>query len=363
MITQTPTPIGALIAPDYALFLQQANITEAFRHRLLSLTLTDNRGFTADRLDLELDDTDGQITMPKRGHTLTLKLGWKGHALIDKGKFIVDEIEHLGAPDKLVIRARSVDFRSSMNVARDRSYHDRTLGDIVNEVANRNRMGHTLAAGLAEIKITHIDQSQETDVAFLTRLATMNGAVAVIKDERLLFLVPGSGLSVSGTPLPALTLERGDGDQHYFNVADRNAYTGVIANWQDTQNARQQQMTVQRQGGSTADENAASSYLAGESENVFTLPTLYANKESAMRAAKARWASIQQGNVQFSINLAVGRPELSPEMPIQLIGFKEVIDKQAWIINQVVHSLNDKGFSTSLSLDVLTQRVEFAIME
>lgn len=108
--------------------------------------------------------------------------------MIDKGKFIVDEIEHRGAPDKLVIRVRSVDFRNSMNVARDHSYHDRTLGDIVNEVANRNRMGHTLAAGLAEIKITHIDQSQETDVAFLTRLATMNGAVAAIKNERLLFL-------------------------------------------------------------------------------------------------------------------------------------------------------------------------------
>ena len=207
MITQTPVPIGALIAPDYALFLQQADITEAFRHRLLSLTLTDNRGFTADRLDLELDDADGQIAMPKRGQTLTVKLGWKGHALIDKGKFIVDEIEHRGAPDKRVIRARSVDFRNSMNVARDHSYHDRPLGDIVNEVANRNRMRHTLAAGLAEIKITHIDQSQETDVAFLTRLATMNGAVAAIKNERLLFLVPGSGLSISGKPLPSLTLE------------------------------------------------------------------------------------------------------------------------------------------------------------
>ncbi|EPR1090426.1 phage late control D family protein [Serratia marcescens] len=363
MITQTPVPIGALIAPDYALFLQQADITEAFRHRLLSLTLTDNRGFTADRLDLELDDADGQIAMPKRGQTLTVKLGWKGHALIDKGKFIVDEIEHRGAPDKLVIRARSVDFRNSMNVARDHSYHDRTLGDIVNEVANRNRMGHTLAAGLAEIKITHIDQSQETDVAFLTRLATMNGAVAAIKNERLLFLVPGSGLSISGKPLPSLTLERSDGDQHYFNVADRNAYTGVIAKWQDTQHARQQQMTVQREEGNTTDENAASSYLAGESNNVFTLPTLYANKESAMRAAKARWANIQQGNVQLSINLAVGRPELSPETPIHLSGFKEVIDRQAWIISQVVHTFNDRGFSTSLALDVLTQRMEFAITE
>jgi phage protein D len=82
-----------------------------------------------------------------------------------------------------------------------------------------------------------------------------------------------------------------------------------------------------------------------------------------MRAAKARWANIQQGNVQFSINLAVGRPDLSPETPIHLSGFKEVIDRQPWIISQVVHTLNDRGFSTSLALDVLTQRMEFAITE
>lgn len=33
----------------------------------MSLTLTDNRGFEADQLDLELDDADGQIVLPRRG--------------------------------------------------------------------------------------------------------------------------------------------------------------------------------------------------------------------------------------------------------------------------------------------------------
>ncbi|XRW93147.1 phage tail protein [Serratia sp. PAMC26656] len=156
-----------------------------------SLTLTDHRGFTADQLVLELDDADGQVVMPTRNQVITLKLGWKGQGLVDKGKFTIDEVEHQGAPDKLTLRARSVDFRGSMNIARDHSYHDKTLGDIVNEIANRNRLGNTLATGLAEIKISHIDQTQETDAAFLTRLATMNGAVAAIKNERLLFLIPG----------------------------------------------------------------------------------------------------------------------------------------------------------------------------
>ncbi|CAI1015259.1 phage late control D family protein [Serratia quinivorans] len=362
MITQTPLPIGAQIAPDYALFLQQQDVTETFRHRLLSLTLTDNRGFTADQLVLELDDTDGQVVMPARNQVITLKLGWKGQGLVNKGKFTIDEVEHQGAPDKLTLRARSVDFRGSMNTARDRSYHDKTLGEIVNEIANRNRMGNTLAAGLAEIKISHIDQAQETDAAFITRLATMNGAVAAIKDERLLFLIPGSGQTVSGKPIAPLILQRRDGDQHYFNLADRGNYSGVRAKWQDTEHAQQQQLTVQRQNGA-ADNAESSNYLAGDSDNVFTLPRVYTNKEAAIRAAKAKWERIQQGSVQFSINLAMGRPELYPEMPIQVRGFKEAIDRQSWIINTVVHTLNGSGYVTKIALDVLTQRVEFAIIE
>lgn len=47
----------------------------------MSLTLTDNRGFEADQLDLELDDADGKIVLPRRGAVITLALGWKGQPL------------------------------------------------------------------------------------------------------------------------------------------------------------------------------------------------------------------------------------------------------------------------------------------
>lgn len=357
MITQTPLPIGAYIAPDYALLLQQKDVTETFRHRLLSLTLTENRGFKADQITLELDDSDGQVIVPKRNQTLTVKLGWKGQILSDKGKFIVDEIRHHGAPDSLTIIARSVDFRGSMNVAHDRSYHNKTLGEIVTEIANRNRLGNTLTSGLAEIKITHIDQTQETDVAFITRLASMNGAVASIKNERLLMLIPGKGQTASGKPILPLTLERSDGDKHLFNLADRDNYTGVQAKWLDAKNAKQQRLTIQRK------EENTQSYLAGSNENIFIMPTIYASKENAMQAAKARWESIQQGSVEFSINLATGRPELYPETPIRVRGFKHVIDQQDWIVNTTTHSVDSSGYTTKVDLDVLSQRIEFIVAE
>jgi phage protein D len=68
MITGMDIQAGAKIAPAFMLKLDNDDITQDFSDRLISLTMTDNRGFEADQLDIELDDTDGQIAMPPRGN-------------------------------------------------------------------------------------------------------------------------------------------------------------------------------------------------------------------------------------------------------------------------------------------------------
>lgn len=101
--------------PAFSISIEGRDITTVLDNRLMRLTLTDNRGFEADQLDLELDDADGKIALPRRGAVITLALGWKGQPLFPKGAFTVDEIEHTGAPDRLTIRARSADFRETLN--------------------------------------------------------------------------------------------------------------------------------------------------------------------------------------------------------------------------------------------------------
>ncbi|HEI6967698.1 TPA: phage late control D family protein, partial [Yersinia enterocolitica] len=147
MMTGMALPAGADMAPDFMLNINQKDITQNIRDRLLSLSLTDNRGFEADQLDVELDDADGQLAMPERGAVLSVFLGWKGSALIGKGDFTVDEVEHHGAPDTLIIRARSADFRGSLNTRREVSYHETTLGKVVAQVAERNNLKAMLAEG------------------------------------------------------------------------------------------------------------------------------------------------------------------------------------------------------------------------
>ncbi|EOY5722186.1 phage late control D family protein [Enterobacter cloacae] len=382
MITGMNIQAGAKIAQAFMLKQDNEDITQDFSDRLISLTMTDNRGFEADQLDIELDDTDGQIAMPPRGATLTLWLGWQGSALIKKGTFTVDEIEHRGAPDTLTIRGRSADFRGSLNSRREQSWHDTTLGVIVETIAARNKLEVSVADTLKAIPVPHIDQTQESDAVFLSRLADRNGAAVSVKAGNLLFLKAGSGKTASGKPISQMTLERGDGDRHQFAIADREAYTGVTAKWLHTKDPKPQKQKVKlkrkpkvqhlralqhpKVTKTTAkikarkeQEAREGEYMTGESDNVLELTTIYATKAQAMRAAQAKWDKLQRGVAEFSISLAIGRADLFPETPIAVKGFKRVIDEQAWIISRVVHNLNGNGYTTGLELEVKVSDVEY----
>lgn len=355
------------LTPAFALAAGGENINSLIQGRLMSLTMTDNRGFEADQLDIELDDSDGKLALPKRGETLSLHLGWKNEPLIYKGTFTVDEVEHSGVPDKLTIRGRSADFRDTLNVKREQSYHQKTLGDIVRTLAERNKLKAVFDEKLDKIKLVHIDQTNESDGSFLTRVAKSEGAIVAVKNGNLLFMKQGQGLTATGQPIQTMHINRSVGDGHRFTLADRGAYTGVIANWLDTREPKKKKaVTVKRKRKSKQPTKPAEpkekqgEYLAGEQGNVLTLSHTYATKENAARAAKANWEKIQRGVASFSIQLAVGRADLYPEMPVTVSGFKPEIDNAEWTLTRVVHSLNDSGFTTALELEVKISDLDIA---
>ncbi|WP_404273150.1 phage late control D family protein [Yersinia similis] len=346
--------------PDYSISVDGIDKTGGIKKRLMSLTLTDNRGFEADQLDIEFDDADGKVELPRRGAKIAVSLGWKGAALIDKGTFTVDEIEHSGAPDKLTVRARSADFRETLNIRRDQSYHKTTIGGIIKTVAERNKLTPTLNKTMSDLAVDHIDQTNESDGNFITRLAKQYGAIAAVKNGNLLFIRQGQAKTASGKPIPMMTIIRSLGDGHQFSMADRGAYTGVVANWLNTRTTEKPVVKVKRKRKRKATtaakpkepEEKQGEYLIGTDENVLTLRTTYASKNNAQRAAKSNWERIQQGVAKFSIQLAKGRADLYPEVPVKVTGFKKQIDEADWTLVTVTHSVSDSGFTTALELEV-----------
>lgn len=319
--------------PLYRITLQGRDITAGFVTRLISLTLTDNRGMEADTLDISLSDHDGQLDIPPRGATLSLALGWSDTGLVDKGTYIVDEVEHSGAPDVLNIRARSADLREGLKAKRTRSWHQQLLGDILRSLAVEYGLQPVIDAVLGSREVAHIDQANESDANLITRLGEQHDAIASVKAGRLLFMPAGKSLTASGLPLPHITLQRTDGDQHRYIEADRDAYSGVRARYYDVNSAKRKEA------------------IAGGGDNVKELRHTYSDQQSALTAARAEWNRLQRGSASLTYTLAKGRPDLIPELTYTLAGVTEPIDAVVWLGANVTHTLNDSGYTTSLDLE------------
>ena len=380
MLNAFTNGLARVRTPAFSLKLGEKDITGNIQSRLISLIVTDNRGFEADMLTLTLDDADGQIEMPERSTIITLAIGWQGTALTEMGTFIVDQVSHKGTPDQVSVTAKSADFRGSLNSQKSGSWHDTTLGAIVEEIAKRNKLETSLPPALSQIKIAHIDQSKESDADFLTRLARRNGAEIAVKSGKLFFIVPGMCM-VGGKTMPSAKIARSDGDSHDFSVADRINYSGVTAYWQDTATPKNQN-TVQLQRKSaqqkvtpishpqavssataSKEKTESTGYTAGADDNVLVLTTTFANQEEAIRAAQAEWSAIQRYGAQFSLTLAFGRADLRPEMPVIVTGFKKAIDDTFWVIKKVTHTMNTQGFISKVELEVNIQNTTVEIVQ
>ena len=95
-------------------------------------------------------------------------------------------------------------------------------------IARRNNLTPRVDATLAAIKVAHIDQTNESDLHFLTRLARQHDAVCTVKKGRLVFLPVNGTRSSTGEELAAITLTRAAGDQHRYHTADRHSYSGGL---------------------------------------------------------------------------------------------------------------------------------------
>ena len=325
---------AAYPVPAFRLAVDGLDIAQIISPRLMSLELTDNRGVEADQLSITLSDHDGLLTIPPKGAVVRLWLGWSDTGLVDKGTYTVDETEHSGAPDVLSIRARSADLRKGLKTKRERSWSNTTLGDVLGDIAIGNGLTATISGALDSLPILQLDQANESDANLISRLGEEFDAVASVKAGCLLCLPAGGGKTTSGMDLPHITLTRADGDQHRYLQADRDSYDGVRAYYYDVNSAKKQEA------------------IAGGGDNLKDLRHTYSDQQSALRAARAEFRRLQRGSATLSYTLAMGRPDLIPELTYTLQGVKAEIDEIIWYGGNVQHCLTDSGgYTVSLELE------------
>lgn len=329
--------IADLKTPDYRLLVDGDDLSAIVSNRLISITITDSRGLESDNLQIELQDSEDDLALPPLTAKISVALGWKNQQLTDKGIFTVSEIDYSGPPNKLILTAYSADLRATnkhgITAAKSRSFHNTTLGEIVNQLANEHSLTSNISEGLSGIRVNHLDQTGESDISLLSRLGDKYNAVVSVKHGRLLFLSFGKGVSISGKALPATKIRIEECSNFNYRRQSRDAYTGVIVYWNNLKGGKRQKITL------------------GTSEQAKELKQTFASEDEALQAARSELERLQRATESLNLTLINGRAEIEAEAPLVLEGFKPEIQKIKWAIASVVHSLGDHGYTTQISAE------------
>jgi phage protein D len=314
-----------------------ADLTAKINPRLLELKLTEKRGGEADELSVTLQNHDGLLAAPSKGKYLSLQLGWISGddvqvGLVDKGRFKVDEVNESGPPDIITIRARSADLTGDYRKRRTQSWRDKTLGDILGEIARRNGATAQVHPDLAGRQVAVVEQHNKSDMAFVKDLGSRYDALATWKDKKLLFMPVGSATTAGGKAIPQTTIARTDGWTWSFGDADRDQHDGAEAQWHDK--AAGKRKTVKRGG-----------------NNRKRLKRVYASQAEAEQAADAAASKGKRGARKFEYELGYALPALQPNGKVKLTGWNSRIAALTWLVESVETTLSDRGLEQRLNLE------------
>ncbi|MDA3922771.1 MAG: contractile injection system protein, VgrG/Pvc8 family [Salinisphaera sp.] len=328
------------IAPAYRIIANSADITATVRQRLVSLRIIDESGVHSDRFELILADHDplNAIQLPSTGAELDVSIGYDGAAR-RMGLFIVDEVELSGPPRQMRISAKASPHDvtptgiTALQTQRSRSWPlNTTISAMVTAIANDHGLKPAVAAALGSIQLPHIDQTNESDINLLTRVARDHDAVAKPGGGRLVMVPRAASKSASGAFLGQTVLAPADVSSWSVLDSRRPPASSVIAVYRDHAKSKDAEVVV------------------GSGEPTRRLPHTYASESSARRAAQAERDQSNRAGRTMRARLP-GNAAFLAESRLLLTNFRPGVDGD-WLLTRVTHQIDSSGYSCSLEGEV-----------
>ncbi len=350
------------MTPIYRINANGQDITKALQERTASIEVQDSDGTDSDSCTITCSRRN--LIIPPTGAQLEVKFGYAspssslvtGHrslvtptsigpntshrtpltGLWAMGIFAVDEIEV--SHTSVSIRAKAASFskagglKDTIKSQVSRSWDSLTFGDIVSTIANQHGYKPVISPELESVTISHIDQTDESDLHFLTRLAKDYGASAKPAAGHLIVVERGRSKSASGSSIPPVTLALSDLEPNWrITIKDRGKFQSVQASWYDHGAGEKKVIT------------------AGNGEPARKLHRVYATEAEANRAATAEYRRLNQGTQSLSCTVS-GSP-IFAETPLA-IEFGDPLLASDWVVTQATHTINQSGYKVGISAEV-----------
>jgi phage protein D len=363
------------MSPDYELIVNGSSITKSIRdtNRLIDLQIIDKLYNEADELTLTLSDHDQRFRLPPTGGIIEASIGFSingfsGDALVQsalgaigldrgdlvsaglatsplikeglyfKGKFTIDSVQYDGPPNQIRIQATAADFRGKIKVRRNRGWDNVELGDLVRHRALHNGLEAVISPEVDRIFMLHLDQTNESDVNFLDRVARDHGAIVLFKEDKLILMPRNKPKTALGTPMPDIYIDIGQVERFNFSDTDRSSrYSGVIVYYViPTSGIRRYKR-------------------AGVQGNEFAVRESFNSPEEAQAKATATWKELKISQKALTIDLATGTPEAQANSPVKLTNFNRQIMNIDWMATKITHTINDNGYTGTIECEPIEE--------
>lgn len=201
-----------MAALNYRVVVAGQDISPAIAPLLLRLTVHDEAGVQSDTLEIELDDRDGAILLPRtRAPIVATLVDQAGRAGTFSG--FVDELtsrRDRGSGRTLIIRGKGIDTVSRLKEPVEAAYENATLGEILTTAGRAAGVAQVIVdPALAGIQRPYIAQQGESFLAFGDRLAREVGGTFRVQGDRAVLVKRGTGLTAGGRALPVVLAEDG----------------------------------------------------------------------------------------------------------------------------------------------------------
>jgi uncharacterized protein len=191
------------MTPAFQIIANGADATASLSDRLLSITVTDEDGEKADRVEIEVDDRGGAVAFPELDTTLLVYLGFAETGLQMVGQFAVDGVSGAGggSGQTMSITATAADLKSDIRAPRTRQWENKSLSDIVATIAGEAGLRAVVGESVASKVWAYLAQTAESNLHFLTRIAATLDATAKPAGGALIVQRRGEGKSAAGDVL------------------------------------------------------------------------------------------------------------------------------------------------------------------
>lgn len=325
--------------PAYRLVYNQKDITHDVSVYVTSVTYTDKLSGESDEIQVDLEDSEGRwrdAWYPGKGDTLTLYMGCVGENLRECGTFSVDEIELSGPPDNVSLRGLATSVTAALRTKNSRGFENTTLAAIAQRIAGKHHL--QLQGQIEPLTLDRVTQYDETDLAFLTRLAGDYGYMVKVTHTHIIF----SSLDALREAAPVFTFTRRDISRYSVRDTINRIYKGAKHRSQNSRAKKVVTVGVQSGGqiGAVGEKTVVVSRGKSTSADTLTLSRRTGNQGTAERHARAALNLKNQYQKVATLSME-GDVRLRAGHNVTLTGFGASDGK--WLTGSVRHSMTRSG--------------------